>query len=179
MNVKEISLTALSASLYAVLSVVLAPISFGPVQLRVADCLLPLSALFGLPLVVGVTIGCLVGNIAGGIIAFGMVSPHDAVLGPIANLMAASTIFLFRKRRLTSCILGSVIIGVIVGGYLWLYVPSPDIFGLALPAWAAMMVSITLSSLIAIAVIGYGILSILSRPSNLDALRSMGLKVLD
>lgn len=179
MDVKEVSLAAVSASLYAVLSVVLAPISFGPVQLRVADCLLPLSALFGLPLVVGVTVGCSVGNIVGGVIAFGMVNPYDVILGSIANLTAASIIFHFRKRRLISCILGSIIIGIIVGGYLWLYVPSPDIFGLALPAWAAMIVSITISSFVAIAVIGYGILNILSKPSNLDALRSMGLKVFD
>jgi len=179
MDAKDISLTTVSASLYAVLSVVLAPISFGPVQLRIADCLLPLAALFGWPIIAGVTVGCLVGNIVGGVIVFGMVNPFDITFGPAANFIATSLIFVLRRRRLTSCVLGSFTIGIIVGGYLWIFIPPPGIFGFALPAWLAMMISITISSLIAIAAIGYLLVSILRRPNILMMFKSRGLKVLE
>jgi len=151
---------------------VLAPISYGPVQLRVADCLIPLAALFGWPVVAGVTVGCFLGN------AYYWLGPYDVVFGPIANLIAASAIFLLRKRRLLACVVGALPIGVIVGGgYLWLFFTPPDIFGLNMPEWAAMMISITISSLIATAVIGYSLLSVLSRQSIIEPLKSRGLKV--
>jgi uncharacterized membrane protein len=173
MDTRDVSLTALFAGFYAVLVIVLAPISFGPVQLRVADMLIPLSALFGWPVVVGVTVGCFIGN------SYFWLGPHDVIFGPVANLIAASVILQLRKKRLLACFVGALPIGVIVGGgYLWIYFPPPDIFGLTLPAWIAMMISITLSSFIAVTVIGYGILVAISRPNIIEPLKSRGLKVL-
>ena len=162
MNVKEISLTALSAALYAVLLILLAQISFGPIQLRISDCIIPLAALFGWPWIWGVTLGCFIGNLIGGMMTFGL-NPTDIILGSIANLIAAYVIFRLKDHRLLGCILGSIIIGVIVGGYLWLFVPAPEM-GLAfLPVWAVMIISITASSLIVIAIIGYALLLAMSR----------------
>ena len=163
MNVKDLTLTALIAALYATLVVVLAPISYGPIQLRAADCLIPLSSLFGLPAVVGVSIGALVAN------TYYFLSPIDIVLGTLANLIAAYLIFRMRGRLLFACIIGSCVIGGMVGGYLWLFFPPPDIFGLTLPVWFAMILSITISSLIAIAILGYGLVKAL-RASGLDSL---------
>lgn len=91
--------------------------------------------------------------------------------------MAASVILLLRKRRLLGCVVGALPIGVIVGGYLWLFFPPPDFLGLGLPPWAAMIVSITVSSLIAVAVIGYSLLNVLSRPNIIEPLKARGLKV--
>jgi len=171
-DARDLSLTVIFAGLYAIVVVVLAPISFGPVQLRVADCLIPLAALFGWPVVVGVTIGCFAGN------AYYWLGPLDVFLGPLANFIAATVIILLRKRPLLACVVGALPIGVIVGSYLWLFFPPPDIFGLALPVWAAMIISISISSLIAMAGIGYSLLLILSRPSVIEPLKSRGLKVL-
>ena len=178
MDVKDISLTIVFSSLYAILVVFLAPISFGPIQLRVADCMLPLSILFGYPLIIGATIGCFIGNLIGGVMYFGEVNMLDVVFGPIANLIATFVIYALRRWRLGSCIVGSLIVGFIVGGYLWLLTPPPSI-GITAPAWAAMIVSITLSSLIAMAMIGYGILNALSRPNVIRSLKSMGLKIIE
>ncbi len=174
MDSRDVGLTALFAGLYAVMVIVLAPISFGPVQLRVADVLLPLAALFGWPVITGATVGCLVGN------AYYGLGPHDLFLRPAANLIATTVIFYLRKKRLLACFVGALPIGLIVGGgYLWLYFPPPHIFGLTLPTWVAMMISITLSSIIAITIIGYGILVTLSRPSIIEPLKSRGVKVLE
>ncbi|MCX6642659.1 MAG: QueT transporter family protein [Candidatus Bathyarchaeota archaeon] len=168
MNVKDLTLTALIAALYATLVVVLAPISYGPIQLRAADCLIPLAALFGLPAVAGVSLGALVAN------TYYFLSPIDVVLGTLANLIAAYIIFRLRRRLLLACVVGSCVIGGIVGGYLWLFFPPPDILGLTLPVWLAMMLSITISSLVAIAVLGYGLVKAL-RASGFDRiLKSKG-----
>jgi uncharacterized membrane protein len=168
----ELTLAVVFSSLYAVLVAVLAPISYGPVQLRVADCLISLAALFGWPAIAGVTIGCFLGN------AYVWLGFQDVVFGTIANLIAASIIFTLRKRQFLSCVLGSLPIGIIVGSYLWIIFEfqPPDIFGLQLPMWAAMIISITISSLIAIAGIGYTILKALSSSSIINALKSLGVK---
>jgi len=171
MDTRDLSLTVFFAGLYAVLVILLAPISFGPVQLRVADVLIPLAALFGWPVIIGVTFGCFVGN------AYFWLGPIDVFVGPIANFIAATAILLLRKHRLLACIAGSLPIGIIVGGYLWLFFPPPEVLAF-LPVWAAMIVSLTMSSLIVIAVIGYLLLTALSRPNIIEPLKSRGLKVL-
>jgi predicted membrane protein len=103
--------------------------------------------------------------------------PQDVILGTVANLVAATIIFMLRKRPFLACVVGSLPIGVIVGSYLWMFFPPPEIFGLQLPVWGAMIASITISTLIAVAGIGYAILKTLSRSGVADALESRGLKI--
>jgi len=171
MKTNEISLAVAFSSLYAGLIIVLAPISYGPIQLRVADCLIPLAALFGWPAIAGVTVGCFMGN------AYFWMGPQDVILGTIANLVAATIIFMLRKRPFLACVTGSLPIGVIVGSYLWMFFPPPEIFGLQLPIWGAMIASITISTLIAVAGLGYTILKTLSRSGIARAFKSRGLKI--
>ena len=171
MKTDEITLAIVFSSLCAVLLVTLAPISYGTVQLGVADRLSPLAALFGWPVISGVTIGCFLGN------AYYWLGPQDVVFGTIANLIAATIIFVLRNRQLLACVLGSLPIGIIVGSYLWIFFPPPDIFGLQLPIWGAMIVSVTISTLIAVAGIGYAILKALSSSGVTTALKSRGLKI--
>jgi len=169
-DTKDITLTAVFTSLYVVINLIQAatvgnPAISGPVQLRVADSLIALAALLGWP-------------VAAGVNAYAFLDPVDVVLGPIANLTAASLVLLLRKRQLPACIIAAFPIGIIVGGgYLWWFFEPPSIFGLSLPTWMAMMISITISSLIATAVIGYALLKILSRPGIIEPLKSRGLKV--
>ena len=177
MDARDVSLFAVFSSLYVVINILQSilvgnPSIYGPIQLRVADCLIALSALFGLPVVAGVTLGGLLTN------AYYFLAPVDVIFGPVANLIAATLVMMLRKRRLLACFAGGLPIGILVGGYLSLFFDPPDIFGLALPAWAAMMVSITLSSWVAMSIIGYGLLTILSRPTVIGPLKSRGLKVL-
>ena len=172
MKTTEITLTIVFTSLYAVLLILLAPISFGPIQLRVADCLIPLAALFGWPAIAGVTVGCFVGN------AYFWLGPQDVLFGTLANLIAATIVYLLRKRQLMACTAGALPIGVIVGGYLWLFFGfEADIFGLQLPAVVAMITSVTLSTIIVMSGIGYALLKALSSSSVVQALKSYGVKV--
>ncbi|RLI18400.1 hypothetical protein DRO44_01270 [Candidatus Bathyarchaeota archaeon] len=177
---KDLALTAVFAALYAVMVIVQGLSAAASIQLRIADCLIPLSALFGLPTIIGVTIGCFVSNAyTSASLSHGV---YDVAFGPIANLIAATVIYLFRNRRLVGCILGSAIIGIIVGSYIWIiFGPPSDIFGFGFPSsWpilVASIISITVSSLVAIAVIGYVLLTILSKPNIIEPLKSRGLKV--
>jgi len=172
---KDLALTAVFAALYVTINIaqmisVGNPTVYGPIQLRVADCLLALSALLGLPVVAGVTIGCFLTN------AYYFIGVYDVLFGTLANLMASSIIMLLRRRRFVACFTGALPVGFIVGSYLWIFFPPPDVLNI-LPAWAAMIISITISSLITITLIGYILLSVLSRPSFVNFLKSYGLKV--
>lgn len=165
MNTRQISLSAVIAALYAATVIILAPISFGPIQLRLADCLIPLSALLGPPAVLGVTLGALVAN------TYWFLSPIDVVLGAAANLAAGYIVYRFKERLVPASVAASLVIGVVVGGYLWLFFPPPSIMGLQLPAWLAMMVSITLSSLVAVTVLGVALVKALERSEYVKQLK--------
>jgi uncharacterized membrane protein len=178
LDTRDLTSTAVFAALYVVINVVQMvsvgnPTIYGPIQLRIADFMIALAALFGWPMIAGVTLGCFLTN------AYYFIGAADVIFGPIANLIAASLVLFLRKRRLLACVVGALPIGFIVGGYLWLFfsfAPSPEFFG-TLPAWAAMIASLTISSLIAVAIIGYVLLSVLSRPNVIGPLKSRGLKV--
>ena len=78
----KITKAALIAVIYAALTIVLAPISYGPLQLRVSEALTLLP--FYLPeSIPGLFIGCVLANFYGG---FGIA---DMVFGGLATLIAA------------------------------------------------------------------------------------------
>lgn len=176
---RDLTLTAVFAALYAMINLVqtLSPFGnpsiYGPVQLRIADFMIALAALLGLPVVIGVTVGCVVVN------AFGPIGPIDVIFGSLANLVAASLVMSLRKYKLLACILGAFPIGIIVGGgYLWMFFEVPNELAF-LPTWIAMLTSILISSWIAITIIGYAVLRTLSRQKIIEPLKSRGLKVVE
>lgn len=77
----KIARGAIIAALYAGLTILLEPISYGPLQFRVAEALtiLPLFFVEAIP---GLTIGCFLAN------AY-MYGPVDMILGSLATLVAA------------------------------------------------------------------------------------------
>lgn len=176
---RSLTLTAVFAALYVVINVLQMisvgnPTIYGPIQLRIADCLIALVVLFGWPAVWGVTLGCFLTN------SYYFLGAQDVIFGPIANLIAASVILLLRKYRFFACVAGALPVGLVVGAYLSIFFPfltPPEILSF-LPAIAAMIVSLTISSLIAIAGIGYVLLSFLSRENVIGPLKSRGLKVI-
>ena len=81
-KVQWITQGAVIAALYVVLTMVFAPISFGPVQLRVAEalCIMPLFTSAAVP---GLFVGCLIANMLGGGIVL------DVIFGSLATLIGA------------------------------------------------------------------------------------------
>jgi len=130
----------------------LAVTSFGPLQVRVVDALLPLSIVLGFPAVVGVTIGCFIGNLLGSPI--GMV---DVIGGTIANFVAASLALLITRRRfrggwILAIAVEIATVTVIVGSYLVAWAAAPGV-----PLWVGW-VEFLGSEVVAIGVLGYPLL---------------------
>lgn len=91
-NSRFITMSAVIAAIYVVLTVVFAPISFSAVQVRISEALTVLP-MFSIAAVPGLFLGCLIGNILGGAIV------PDIILGSIATLIGAIGSYLVRKNR--------------------------------------------------------------------------------
>lgn len=96
MNMKNLSVRrlvrcAVIAAVYVVVCLVLAPFSYGAVQVRVAEalCLLPV---FGAEYIVGVTLGCFLANLLGSTVV-------DVVFGTLATLLACLVTYKLRDIR--------------------------------------------------------------------------------
>ena len=116
-NTKNLSISIIFAALYAVGVVSLGYFSYGPVQVRVADALLPLAMIFGFPAASGLSFGCLVANVFGGL------GPVDIIGGSIANLVACTLAwYIGRNRSVSWRFFGSVVqtlvVSLVVGSYL-------------------------------------------------------------
>ena len=81
-SVENLARGGIIAALYVVLTYIFAPISFGPIQVRIAEMLtiLPLFTSTAIP---GLFLGCLLANILGGAIL------PDIIFGSLATLIGA------------------------------------------------------------------------------------------
>ena len=115
-NIRRLAISAAVAALYASLTILLAPISYGAVQCRVSEvlCILP----YFLPYTsVGLFAGCFIANLITGNIM-------DIVFGSLATLLAAvCTAFFGRKAKDTAhaalaCAMPVIFNAVIVGAVI-------------------------------------------------------------
>ena len=79
------------AAIYTVLTMVFAPISFGPIQFRISEalCILPFFTPAAVP---GLFIGCLLSNLLCGAAAL------DIIFGSLATLIGALGSWMLRKN---------------------------------------------------------------------------------
>jgi len=157
-NSKRISIIVIFAALYAVGVIFLAPISYSFFQVRIADALLPLSMIFGIPSAIGLSLGCVVANVYGGL---GLV---DIVGGTVANFIACTLAWYVAKksgfrRRLIGSIIQTIVITGIVGGYLWIILEVPAEFSLA---------GVFVGSVIAINILGFAVQEIIRRNKSIS-----------
>ena len=109
LTTRSLCLAAIIAALYAALTLLLAPISYGDWQCRVSEALtmLPILMPQAIP---GLFVGCLIANILGP--SAGLT---DIVFGSLATLIAAIGTWYFRKNRWIAAACPVVANGVIVG----------------------------------------------------------------
>lgn len=79
---RSIARAGLIAAVYAVVTVILAPISYGPVQVRLSEALTLLPFFWGTPAAIGLWLGCTIANAFGG---FGLL---DIAGGCLITLVA-------------------------------------------------------------------------------------------
>jgi uncharacterized membrane protein len=155
-----VALAALLAALYGAYVLYFGFISFGPLQFRLVDALLPLSILFGPPAIAGVTVGCFVGNALGP--NLGVV---DIVGGPLANFLAATLAWgITRKRfwgdRTLAVALEIAVVAMIVGTYVVLLGGAPGV-----PTWVGWIEFLG-SEIVPIGIIGYPLLRAVDRATS-------------
>lgn len=102
---------AFIAALYAALTIAFQPISYGPVQVRIAEALTILP-IFYAEAVPGLFLGCLIANIYG---PFGIL---DVVLGSLLTLVAAFLTYRLRKKVVLAFLSPVVVNGFGVAAYL-------------------------------------------------------------
>lgn len=137
---------AILAAIYAVITIILAPISYGQIQVRISEALtiLPYFTPAAIP---GLFVGCIVSNIFGG---GGLI---DIVFGSLATLIAAILSRIMRKRWLVP--LPPVVInGFVIGWVLY------RVYGL--PYWPSVG-TVTAGQLVACYGLGYPLLLLLEK----------------
>ena len=111
--------SAVIAALYAIMTVVISPLSYGMVQCRFSESLIMLCA-FSPAAIPGLTVGCLVANI----FSF---NPVDMICGTTATLLSAVVGYKLRKVKiggipwltpLPAVIFNMIIIGLELSVYL-------------------------------------------------------------
>lgn len=86
----NIAVTAAVTSIYAVLTLSLGFISYGPIQFRIAEIMM-LLAFLDKGYIVGLTLGCFLANVIG---PYGV---PDIIFGTLATFISASLVYITRK----------------------------------------------------------------------------------
>lgn len=159
-SVKMITLNAFVAALYAVLTIVCYPLSYGFMQLRFSE-LLNLLVFFNPSYTLGLTIGCLLANLMSSAGIF------DITLGTLATLISCLLMIGFSKLTknlffsgLIPCLVNAITVPFII------YLASSrtsEAFALELPLFLTMGGWTFLGEFIAINIIGYMIFMLLSK----------------
>ncbi len=102
---------AILAALYAALTLILQPFSFGVVQFRVSEVLV-LLAFWRPDFILGLTVGCLVANVAS-------FSPWDILFGTLATALAAQLVAHGSPKLWVATLWPILANGVIVGSELY------------------------------------------------------------
>lgn len=169
MNTKKMANICMIAAIYAVLTVVLAPISYGPIQVRISE-VLTLLPIFYYPAIYGVILGCFIANLVG--MFMGTTFAIDVVVGTLATALAAIVTYRCRNIRFKNIpiisILSPVIFnGVIIGLELaYMYMNENILLG-----WAIYGGQVALGELIATAVL-YPLLLAIVKRVNFDKFAS-------
>ena len=137
------------AAIYVVVTGMIVPVAFGPVQFRISEalCVLPYFTPAAIP---GVTLGCLLSNILYGSAAL------DIVFGSLATLIGAVGSWMLRKNKWLVCVPPILSDTIIIPWVLRYAYGSADLI-------PVMMVTVGIGEILAIGVLGNLLLAALER----------------
>lgn len=137
------------AAIYVVLTLIFLPLSFGPVQCRVAEalCILPFFTPAAIP---GLFIGCLLSNL------IGTAAVLDVIFGSLATLIGAIGSYALRRNRWLVCLPPILANTVIVPWVLRYAYGSSDLIPIA-------MVTVGIGEILSVGVFGSILLTALER----------------
>lgn len=151
MVTKNIARIALIAAIYAVITIILAPISYGNIQVRVSEALTLLPYFLGYQAAIGLWIGCMIANFYGGL---GII---DIIFGALLTLIAG--LFTARARNIYTAGIYPVIINAFgIALILNLVVEAP---------YFLTVVYVGVGQLISVYLLGIPLMKLLNKKINL------------
>ena len=153
MTTKKMVKAAILAAIYAALTLILAPISYGPVQMRISEALTVLPMISSVS-IWGLSIGCLVSNLLGG---FGVL---DVVLGTIATLLGALGTRYLKNKPYLAVLCPVISNALIIGPMLYFVVPDS-------PALLINVATVGLGELISCVVLGLPFYFLMKKHPNI------------
>lgn len=120
---KNIAFSAAIAALYAALTLLLQPISFGAFQFRISEALTLLPVLFPQS-ILGLSVGCFIANL------LGSPTPWDVIFGTLATLLAALATYNLRRQKLWIAALPPVLFNAIIIGLMLYFTANAGDFAL-------------------------------------------------
>jgi uncharacterized membrane protein len=113
MTTKRFAKIAMVAALYAAVSLALAPMSYGPIQVRIAEALTMLARIWQ-PAIPALTLGCFITNLIG--TAMSVTGPIDIVVGTLATFLAAVCTWKLRNKLTAGIPLAAILMPVLFNG---------------------------------------------------------------
>lgn len=143
-----IAFSAAIAAIYTVLTLIFAPISFGPIQFRISEvlCILPFFTPAAIP---GLFIGCLLSNFLCG------AATLDVIFGSLATLVGAIGSYKLRKTKWLVCVPPILANTIVIPWVLRYAYGSEDLIIYA-------MITVGIGEILAIGVLGNILMSALN-----------------
>ena len=150
-RIHKLCRAAVIGALYAAVTLLLAPISYGNIQCRVSEALCILPWFFP-ETTWGLFVGCILANLLGGN------GPLDVVFGSLATLFACLITARIRPRSLA--LLPPVIVNGVMVGAMLAYVITPESFWAYFPIFG---LEVAAGELVAMYVLGLPLSFLLER----------------
>lgn len=151
MQLRSLLFNAALAALYAALTVALAPLSYGPVQVRLSECM-TLLAFYNKKWIGGLTVGCFLANIGS---PFGAV---DMIVGTGATLLALLAMR-FAGNLFTASLAPAIANGIIIAAELIYLAEIPADASEFIP----VMLYIAAGEFLAVTVIGLPLMKLIMK----------------
>ena len=153
---RDLALISLYAALYAALVIVLGGISFGPINIRIADAMVGAVPLLGIPGVLGHTLGVFIGNL------YSPLGPIDLLNTIPSFAMSFAVYYIYKQTKndyavIGSCAAYSIVLGITVGWML----SAP--FNIPLPLSITYVI---IGNLVATVLIGWPLFKLLKRNTS-------------
>ena len=116
-NTKVLVMNALIAGIYAVLTLIISPIAYGELQMRLSEIMIFL-AFYNKKYIPGLVAGCFIANL------FSPMGMYDIVFGTSATLLAVIAMY-YVKNKYLGAFFGALFNGIIVGFELHLAYEIP------------------------------------------------------
>lgn len=162
MKTKKFANIAMIAAVYTVLTLALAPISYGNLQVRISEALTLLPLIYA-PSIYGVTLGCFLSNLIGAFTGMNPTGYIDAIIGTLATFFAAYCTYKLKDIKVGKYPVLAILMPVIwnfffVGAELgFLFMPDNILLGTLINgAWVA------LGEVIAV-ILGYVLVNVLDK----------------